>query len=269
MLNINPPNRPSNFERLSATELEALRNHHYDYINLLQRLSQPYALIRFNGAFVVESGGFLIPYLEAPFNTTEFVDRLLNVLSPTYPLDFAGIPMSHYQLITACSEVEILWEEPCHLYVYEGAPFDLTELSLPEGFTCEPLKLSDAPLIFHHYTYPDDGITTIENIIKKRPTLSIRYMDQPVSWLVRREDGSMGIMYTINTHRGKGFGHILSKQMVNAILATGEIPYLHIKHGNQPSINLAESLGFSKVIDVMWFGVRKTSSTDSSLNQDL
>jgi predicted GNAT family acetyltransferase len=79
----------------------------------------------------------------------------------------------------------------------------------------------------------------------------------------------MGIMYTLSDYRGSGFGHYLSKQMVNHILKEGDVPYLHIKHGNQPSINLAESLGFSKVMDVMWFGVKKTSSTDNSPNQDL
>ena len=45
-------------------------------------------------------------------------------------------------------------------------------------------------------------------------------------------------------HRGNGFGRALTNYAISAMLARGEIPFLHVFSDNEPAIRLYEALGF-------------------------
>lgn len=243
---------PSEFERIHKTA--------YNYINLIQRLENPalkHFVHRVDGTFVVENNGFLIPYLEPPFNTPEIIDHLFHKEIFGDQLLLAGLPKEHFKLFEKHPSFEIDWNEPCLLYVYEKEPIEIAQEgeSGYRGLTLDHLREADLDTVFEYYAYKDDGIDYIREIIKTQPTFCLRDGDTPVSWLVRREDGSMGIMYTMENYRQLGIGIFLSQHMINKILDMGQTPYLHIHHGNIPSIRLAESLGFRLVGDIHWFGV--------------
>ncbi len=247
---------------LTPAEFDKMRQTSYNYINLIQRLENPnlkHFVHRAGGTFVVENNGYLIPYLEPPFNTSEIIDSLFLKEIFGDRLLLAGLPKEHFHLFEKHPDFEIEWNEPCLLYVFENNPIDIVseENATFRGLSLDHLREKDLDTVFQYYPYKDDGIDYIREIIETQPTFCLRDGETPVSWLVRREDGSMGIMYTLDTYRQKGLGIYLSQHMINRILSMGQTPYLHIHHGNMPSIRLAESLGFRFVGDIHWFEARR------------
>lgn len=225
------------------------------YANAIGRLNNKRLVYKYyrNGAFeMLESEGMLIPYDIGESLKEEllvFAKERLDLET----LDFAGIPKHQFDAISEMGDV--VWEELCYLYTYEGDFY--TDISDTLGpYTLDTLKEADATCVFEHYTYPDDGIEYIKGIIDNELTLCARYEGEAVSWVVQRQDGSLGIMYTLKQHRNKGLGLWLSRHIMNEVMRRGEKPYLHIMVNNAPSIALAKALNMTNWGETVWFGVK-------------
>lgn len=191
---------------------------------------------------IVEDEGWVIPTLLAE-------DKLIKVLKETglESLKFGGIPHEQYELLK--SHMDISWEEFCYLYVYRGAPFEnLDETSI------RPLTIDDADLVYEYYSYKEhDDIVYIKTIIEKMPTRGVWVDGNLVSWVVQRDEGSIGIMYTLKEHRNKGYAIDLTKSLINEVIRRGDVPFVHIVIGNDASCKLAEKVGFKRSSEVVWF----------------
>lgn len=176
---------------------------------------------------------------------------LIENIKPEMEIGFAGVGESYYHI--AKEIYPIKWEEFCHLYYLDEKNLDLSLIS----HRVDSLKLTDAPIVNEYYTYKDvDSLEYIESCIKERPTSVIRDEDgNPISWAVIREDGSLGIMYTLREHRSKGYAVSVSVDLAKKAFDNGIVPYVHIVKGNTPSVNLAKSIGFKYHCDIVWFGV--------------
>ena len=87
----------------------------------------------------------------------------------------------------------------------------------------------------------------LKDLASKRPCFSIIHDSEPVAWIKSYFDGSIGSLYVLKEHRGKGLARILIRSIVKAFMnACGAIPYANILSENSPSINLFISEGFSK-----------------------
>lgn len=250
---------------LSIKEIEAVLSKPHRYINFIQRVNNTRLvadIYRTDKIFSLKSTDIIIPYLEDSTLTASDLEQFLSLEGlddHRHPdeLIFGGIPQDQALSILNLPAYELVWQEPCHLYIYDGPPYAVDANEPFQSLTIDTLKLSDVDTVFHYYTFPDDGPNYIRDIIENELTFCLRDSDVPVSWVVQREDGSMGIMYTLEAYRRRGLGHHLTKFLVNAILAKGETPYLHIHLHNQASVKLAESLGFKKVDVINWFGIKK------------
>lgn len=207
--------------------------------------------------FVYQNYEFLIPSAEDLDHLDKNFDKWFPHKEYGNNLCFSGIDSDLYEIIK--QKGTIVWEEPCYLYTFEGRKFKTLTSHFTDvngtQYTLEPLKEKDIPSVFSYYSYPNDGIDYIADIVHHRPTLSARIDDQPVSWVVQRLDGSLGIMYTLASHRRLGLGIALSKVFINHIIDRGNLPYIHIAVENVPSIKLAESLGFKRHSKVVWFEI--------------
>lgn len=230
------------------------------YVNIKGRLWNPKNQVQFyedGSFFVAEHNGFAIPSDEVPETFNEHFDRYLKLRSMHGEINLAGIPIRQYEALK--SNYKINWTEICWLYYYDGTGYEglTSEYTFEsKAYTLDVLRKSDISKVFEHYTYKDDGIGYIESIIENQPTQCARYKGLPVSWVVQREDGSLGIMYTLESHRRKGLGEWLSKHLIHQVIQKGEMPYLHIVVGNAASVALAERLGFKKYGKIVWFGVQ-------------
>ncbi|EOC99413.1 GNAT family N-acetyltransferase [Caldisalinibacter kiritimatiensis] len=165
---------------------------------------------------------------------------------------FSGVLKKYYDIIKKYKDIE--WEEPCYLYYMDKDALDYTKVK----HKVEALRLEHAEIVNEFYTYKSEhSLEYIKGCIKKRPSSAVFDKDgNPISWAVIREDGSMGIMYTREEYRGKGLAASVSIDLAKKVIDNNWTPYVHIVTSNTPSIALAESIGFKRYGEVMWFGIK-------------
>lgn len=206
--------------------------------------------------FVMEQGDFIVPSDENPEKFIQHFEEYAKSKVNQSEFNFAGVPRRQFELLMIKYKEE--WSELCWLYYYNNEPYRNIEEHYSfndDNYVLDTLKASDINLIFEHYAFKDDGIGYIEAVIGNEITFCARLNGEAVSWVVQREDGSMGIMYTLEGHRRRGIGEWLCMHLINSILEKNQLPYLHIWKENAPSIALAESLGFKRHSEVVWFGI--------------
>lgn len=166
---------------------------------------------------------------------------------------FAGVLTKYYDVVKVNNDID--WCDPCYLYYMNKEDLDVSKIK----HDVKELRLEDAEIVNEFYTYKGEySLEFIRDCIRNRPTSAIFNEEgNPISWAVVKEDGSMGIMYTRKEYRGKDLAKSVSIDLAKKVFDINWIPYVHIIVENTPSINLAESTGFSKYGKVIWFGVKE------------
>lgn len=146
----------------------------------------------------------------------------------------------------------LVWHAPCDLYVLpEG-----TQVPPREGSPATSVHLEDAELIDAHYAYRHSGsLEKIRTCIQHRPSSGIYIDGQLVCWLLVHEDESLGIMYTLEEHRRKGYALDVSLDLVDKQLKAGKTPFLQIREDNNLSPGLALKCGLRPEGQCDWFGI--------------
>lgn len=145
------------------------------------------------------------------------------------------------------------WESLNALYYHPEKEVDLSRIKNP----VKSIDIKDAEIINHYYTYKDEvSLDKIKDDIENRPSSAI-YVDGDIaSWVLIHNDNSMGIMYTKEDHRGKGYAEEVTLDLVNKILKSGHVPFLTIVDGNNMSPGLAKKCGFiHEGVYTDWFGI--------------
>jgi len=171
---------------------------------------------------------------------------------------FCGLPMKlAKKVIDALDNYEVEWEEHCCLYYIPEEKYDYFK-SL--DFSLDSLKNTDLDIVNEYYTYKGEGsYDYLRNCIEKNPSSVIRdEKGYPISWAMMREDGSLGVLYTLKEHRKKGYALTITNDLIKKVIDSGFQPYAHIVVENTPSRNMSEKAGFDYWGDVLWFGMKKT-----------
>ena len=170
------------------------------------------------------------------------------------PRKFSGVHKRFYDEIKKRRDIDFY--EVCYLYYLEAADFNYEE---PE-YRIDYLTVEDTRVVDKHYTYQSEDDTSFEYIkktIQNRPTAVIRDDEgNPISWSVVRDDGSMGIAYTLEEYRRQGYAAAVNMELLKRTIDYGLMPYLHIVTDNRASISLAEGLGFKRNGKVVWFATQ-------------
>lgn len=198
--------------------------------------------------FVVNSRMWNIPFGE----DDDVIISMLKGLDYSKEQNFAGVLKKYYDMVKDMKD--IAWEEHCYLYYLDKENLDLDNINHEVG----SLDVQHVETLDKYYTYKDDeSYNYIKECIETRPSSAVfNEKGEPISWCVLREDGTMGIMYTKKEHRGKGLAISVSVDLAKKVIDNGGVPYVHIVTDNNPSINLAETLGFKKYGEIVWFGVK-------------
>ncbi|MBF8435634.1 GNAT family N-acetyltransferase [Halanaerobiaceae bacterium Z-7014] len=170
------------------------------------------------------------------------------------PRKFSGVHKRFFDDIREKRKID--FHEICYLYYLEADDFNYKE---PE-YEIESLTVEDAKVVDEHYTYQSEDDTSFEYIkktIQERPTAVIRDDEgNPISWSVVRDDGSMGIAYTLEEYRRQGYAAAVNMELLKRTIDFGLMPYVHIVTDNRASISLAERLGFKRNGKVVWFATK-------------
>ncbi|MGL4737835.1 MAG: GNAT family N-acetyltransferase [Cellulosilyticaceae bacterium] len=147
------------------------------------------------------------------------------------------------------------WEHPCDIYYYPGCEVDLGNVA----HEVVSIPCTEASHINQYYTFKsDESLDEIEQNLSMRPSAGIYQDGQLVCWLLIHEDDSMGIMYTMEGYRRRGYAVDVTLVLMDQILKRGKIPYLQILESNGMSPGLAIGCGFVKAGKCSWFGLRCT-----------
>lgn len=145
------------------------------------------------------------------------------------------------------------WESPCTLYYM---PPENLNIELKKSMT-EKIKLEDAEIVNHFYTYKNNwSLETIKRDISNRSSSAVYIDGEIASWVLIHDDNAMGIMYTKEEHRRKGYAVDVTIDLAHQIIKRGKLPFIQIVKGNGMSPGLAEKCGFVVAGKADWFGIK-------------
>jgi hypothetical protein len=186
---------------------------------------------------------------------TENDDFLNEVLDTLYKEDgFYGFRAVYRPIAEKIrSRFLVNWESLNALYYF---PLNEVDLSRVKN-QVRPIDIKDAEIINHYYTYKDEvSLEKIKDDIENRPSSAIYVDGEIASWVLIHNDNSMGIMYTREEYRGRGYAEDVTLDLTNKILNSGHTPFLTIVDGNNMSPGLAKKCGFiHEGVYTDWFGI--------------
>ncbi len=138
---------------------------------------------------------------------------------------------------------------PCYLY----ALLDPRKLvtSTVRGITT--LLPDDAETIVRNSPY-NRRVSYVRERIKLGPGCGIRIDGRLVAWGLTHDDGSMGFLYVLPEHRGKGLARALTTALAQNLLRLDVRPFMYIVRNNNASVTLTSSMGFERCGTLYWFG---------------
>lgn len=184
------------------------------------------------------------------------------------------------------------WEQVCADFPMDASGIEAAKhLGLDTSkYKMGPLQARDAELVNETWKYHTaDSVHVVRRCIEYRPSSSVRLIDtdEPVSWIIMRNDGSMGVMYTLPEYRKQGLGHAVALFMMvqiqrwkqgveadleaylsdpstdpnsettknrvrKARLAREIVPFCHIAPTNPASESIFKKLNFQPYNEVSW-----------------
>lgn len=183
----------------------------------------------------------------------QFVDSLLEFSEENtsqQQVCFSGVKRELVDYIK--EKYEFAWESPCDIYYYPKKIVDLSDVKSK----VVTIPVEEAGHIDEYYTFRDDkSIYEIEANLRRRPSAGIYEDGKLVCWVMVHEDDSMGIMYTLDGYRRKGYAEEVSLVLIDQMLKLEKTPFIQIIETNQMSPGLAKKCGFVKAGKCSWFGL--------------
>ncbi|KAK5580850.1 hypothetical protein RB653_000874 [Dictyostelium firmibasis] len=130
----------------------------------------------------------------------------------------------------------------------------ISELKLNLDENVGPLKYEDAEIINSKWQYKsNESINFLRWSCSQTISAGYRINGELVSWIILYTDGSIGSLYTLEDHRGKG----LSKKVVSYILIKFfengfDHPYCFVRDNNISSQKVMRGFGFKPTSLVKW-----------------
>ncbi|XP_055083220.1 glycine N-acyltransferase-like protein 3 [Periophthalmus magnuspinnatus] len=92
-----------------------------------------------------------------------------------------------------------------------------------------------------------DALRMIQNMVRNFPSCCVFDAEgRPVSWVLTYACCSMGMLYTVPEHRGKGYAKVVISELARRLFTEGYPVYCFIEEGNTVSYELFKGLGFNE-----------------------
>ena len=197
------------------------------------------------GVLVKGEGGY---YLYA--QTMTFVDKVLEEFCTSGQHVFSGVKREIANYIQ--SKYKVNWSNPCDIYYYPHQEVDTSDVQSK----VRTIPIEEAAMIDSFYEYGGEGsLEGIKENLEKRPSSGVYVEGELVCWVMVHEDDSMGVMYTKEEHRRKGYAMDVTLDLINQLLQMKKIPYVQIVESNGMSPGLAKKCGFVKDGKCTWFEI--------------
>jgi hypothetical protein len=198
---------------------------------------------------LVRSGYFNFIYTENDAFLQEILDKLF--IEKGY-YGFSGVSRPIAEKIKKTKRFKLDWQNRCSLYYLPKENLDESLIKNP----VQPIDIKDAEIVDHFYTYRgEDSLEDIKDCIANRPSSAVYVNGDIASWVLVHGDNSMGIMFTKDEYRKKGYAVDVTIDLSRKILASGNVPFLQIVENNNMSPGLAQKCGFITHGYADWFGI--------------
>ncbi len=145
------------------------------------------------------------------------------------------------------------WKNSCVVYYM---PKENLNLSMIKNKVTS-IDIKDAQEVDRYYTYrSEDSLEEIKKDILYRPSSAVYVGGKIVCWVIVHSDNSMGILYTKEEFRRKGYAIDVTVDLASKIIAEGRVPFIQIVEDNQMSPRVANLCGFVQCGRATWFGVK-------------
>ena len=142
---------------------------------------------------------------------------------------------------------------------------------LPAEYSLSTLDLADADMCDARWKYRSaQSLAMIRECITDRYCVCIRHHSEPVSWALRRNDGSIGLLHTELAHRRKGLAAAVVAAMTGTHTSTHQSdgvnvpPYFYIAAGNIGSERVCSGVGFAPIPEEEFFWIHCTPNAVQS-----
>ncbi len=194
-------------------------------------------------ACIVAEGCYIVT------TSQQFVSEVLQVL----PSNTTFCAVSDFVVQYLTEHFTLEWATPCHMYSYNGKPYDNSVLS---GLDVRPLETEHWQLVSDGTPYKPERDRVVDDIAN-RISSAIYVDDKPVSWCVLHRDNSLGMLYTLPEFRGRGFGVKMVISQCIKLLEMGQTPYSCVIKGNTIAEGITAKYNVDYVCDVTWCGIIK------------
>lgn len=131
---------------------------------------------------------------------------------------------------------------------------------VPDECKLGPLDLSHVELIYSLWPHrledhPELSIRLLRSYITENKGLGLflRKDNSLVSWILVTEWGGLGLLQTVEEHKRKGYGKIITKAMIKMLAEEENLDsILFVVEHNLASRKLFESLGYAEVGKNTW-----------------
>jgi ribosomal protein S18 acetylase RimI-like enzyme len=175
-------------------------------------------------------------------------ETLLAEIPRDWQLMFAASPSRLVKVVRKLRKLDFVR----HNYLYVLEPENLVTY---RGHRVETVHPEDAPQIARLWANGRQ-LNYVRWRINAGPSAAIRRHGSLVAWGMTHADGSMAMLRVLEEYRGQGLARAITYALAKRVIARGLRPFLHIHRGNQASISLCESMGFTRHSACAWFGQR-------------
>lgn len=133
------------------------------------------------------------------------------------------------------------------------------EYEVPKGFELRSLSIKDADFVQSTWTFASRmNENFVEYTIKYNPSVALYdENNELVAWCLVFDFGTLLHLFTIPSHRNKGYAEIITKAISKKIAEIGCDVATSIVTDNLVSFNLFTKLGFKEIDRNFWIGIER------------
>lgn len=160
---------------------------------------------------------------------------------------FAAIEDWMVPLVTANREV--VWKLSMIQFVLPD------DVDLPStGGRFVSLSPDDASYVYRNSNYQSYlSESYLRDRITRGPTVALYDKNKLVGWALTQDDGAMGALHVLESHRKRGFGFQITLALSRKLRSQGKTPFAYVERGNAAALKLLKEVGFVRQKQVHWF----------------
>ncbi len=118
------------------------------------------------------------------------------------------------------------------------------------GIRFRKLTMDDYDFVSENYQAPAGKLKGIIELCIKTGMIGAEDENGLCGFIGLHPEGTMGFLHILPSHRRRGIGEALEKELIHDLLERREYPYCHVVENNTPSLKLQEKIGMKRWPDL-------------------